>query len=165
MPISMDDVCVHLNLLFIFRHGLGNWNTIWLVYIICFDSHDTVSRDCSRNLLISWRFCDDQVIRNHPSALQMYESRLLELGHITKEDIDSIHNKVSSILNEEFNNSKDYIPNRRDWLSAYWAGFKSPEQISRIRNTGYAVKLSLSSFVSVISRRDLSVTHCACLQC
>ncbi|CAA6654909.1 unnamed protein product [Spirodela intermedia] len=77
-----------------------------------------------------------QVIRNHPSALQMYESGLLELGHITKEDIDGIHNKVSSILNEEFNNSKDNIPNRRDWLSAYWAGFKSPEQISRIRNTG-----------------------------
>uniref|UniRef100_A0A1D1YN04 2-oxoglutarate dehydrogenase, mitochondrial n=2 Tax=Anthurium amnicola TaxID=1678845 RepID=A0A1D1YN04_9ARAE len=77
-----------------------------------------------------------QVIRNHPTALKIYEDTLLESEHIMKEDIDKIHGKVSSILNEEFNNSKDYIPKRRDWLSAYWAGFKSPEQISRVRNTG-----------------------------
>ena len=54
-----------------------------------------------------------------------------------QEDIDKIHKKVLSILNEEFLASKDYVPKRRDWLSAYWTGFKSPEQISRIRNTGY----------------------------
>ncbi|XP_078429347.1 uncharacterized protein LOC144701403 isoform X2 [Wolffia australiana] len=77
-----------------------------------------------------------RVIRNHPSALQIYQNKLLELGHVTKEDIQGMQNKVNSILNEEFNSSKDYVPNRRDWLSAYWAGFKSPEQISRIRNTG-----------------------------
>ncbi|CAL9754312.1 unnamed protein product [Musa acuminata subsp. burmannicoides] len=77
-----------------------------------------------------------QVIRNHPSALEIYQSKLLESGEITKEDIERIHNKVTSILNEEFINSKDYVPKRRDWLSAYWLGFKSPEQISRIRNTG-----------------------------
>ncbi|MQM10934.1 hypothetical protein Taro_043832 [Colocasia esculenta] len=77
-----------------------------------------------------------QVIRNHPSALQIYQKKLLDSGCITKEEIDRIQNKVTSILNEEFNNSKDYVANRRDWLSAYWSGFKSPEQISRIRNTG-----------------------------
>lgn len=58
---------------------------------------------------------------------------------MTKEDIEKINKKVSSILNEEFLASKDYVPKRRDWLSAYWSGFKSPEQISRIRNTGYVV--------------------------
>ncbi|KAM1263351.1 hypothetical protein ACFXTH_028365 [Malus domestica] len=25
---------------------------------------------------------------------------------------------------------------KRDWLASHWSGFKSPEQISRIRNTG-----------------------------
>lgn len=77
-----------------------------------------------------------QVIRNHPSSVEIYQNKLLELGVITKEGIEAIHNKVNSILNEEFINSKDYVTNRRDWLSAYWTGFKSPEQISRIRNTG-----------------------------
>ncbi|GFY83622.1 2-oxoglutarate dehydrogenase, E1 component [Actinidia rufa] len=77
-----------------------------------------------------------KVIRNHPSALEIYEKKLLESGQVTKEDIDRMHNKVNTILNEEFLGSKDYVPKRRDWLSAYWTGYKSPEQISRVRNTG-----------------------------
>ncbi|KAF6166130.1 hypothetical protein GIB67_023840 [Kingdonia uniflora] len=32
--------------------------------------------------------------------------------------------------------SKDYVPKRRDWLAAYWYGFKSPEKILRVQNTG-----------------------------
>ncbi|KAG6578718.1 2-oxoglutarate dehydrogenase, mitochondrial-like [Cucurbita moschata] len=77
-----------------------------------------------------------QVIRNHPSSLEIYRKKLLELEQVTQEDIEKIQSKVNTILNEEFMASKDYLPKRRDWLSAYWAGFKSPEQLSRIRNTG-----------------------------
>ncbi|XP_078181227.1 uncharacterized protein LOC144574989 [Carex rostrata] len=77
-----------------------------------------------------------QVIRNHPSALSIYQKKLLESEQIRKEEVEKLQTKVNTILNEEFENSKDYVPNKRDWLSAYWAGFKSPEQISRIRNTG-----------------------------
>lgn len=77
-----------------------------------------------------------KVIRNHPHALDLYEKQLIEMGQLSKEEIDALHNKVNSILNEEFINSKEYVPNRRDWLAAYWTGFKSPEQLSRIRNTG-----------------------------
>lgn len=76
------------------------------------------------------------MIRNHPSALELYQRKLLELGQITKEEVEKLQTKVNTILNEEFISSKDYVPNKRDWLSAYWAGFKSPEQISRMRNTG-----------------------------
>ncbi|KAF7820480.1 2-oxoglutarate dehydrogenase, mitochondrial-like [Senna tora] len=77
-----------------------------------------------------------KVIRSHPSTLEIYEKKLLELGEVTQEDVDKIHKKITSILNEEFLASKEYVPKRRDWLSAYWSGFKSPEQLSRIRNTG-----------------------------
>ncbi|KAK1418489.1 hypothetical protein QVD17_27634 [Tagetes erecta] len=77
-----------------------------------------------------------KIIRNHPSALEIYQKKLLETGQTTKEDIDRIQNKVTSILNEEFVASKDYVPQKGDWLSAFWSGFKSPEQLSRIRNTG-----------------------------
>lgn len=77
-----------------------------------------------------------KVIRSHPSTLEIYQKKLLETGELTQDDIDKIHKKVTSILNEEFQASKDYIPKRRDWLSAYWLGFKSPEQLSRVRNTG-----------------------------
>ncbi|PKI65780.1 hypothetical protein CRG98_013852 [Punica granatum] len=77
-----------------------------------------------------------KVIRSHPSSLDIYQKKLLESGQVTKEDIDKIQNKVNSILNEEFLASKDYVPKRRDWLSSHWSGFKSPEQLSRVRNTG-----------------------------
>lgn len=77
-----------------------------------------------------------KVIRNHPSALEIYQKKLLESGDVANEDIERIHNKISSILNEEFIASKDYLPKKRDWLSAFWSGYKSPEQLSRIRNTG-----------------------------
>ncbi|KAG9453640.1 hypothetical protein H6P81_006544 [Aristolochia fimbriata] len=77
-----------------------------------------------------------QVIRNHPRALDIYQNQLLQSGQISKEDIEKINHKVNTILNEEYESSKDYVPGKRDWLSAYWAGFKSPQQLSRLRNTG-----------------------------
>ena len=60
--------------------------------------------------------------------MEIYQKKLVESGHVSKEDVDRIKNKVLSILNEEFVASKDYVPQRRAWLSAYWTGFKSPEQ-------------------------------------
>ncbi|KAH9603415.1 hypothetical protein KSS87_022982 [Heliosperma pusillum] len=77
-----------------------------------------------------------KVIRNHPSALEIYKKKVLENGELSKDEIDVIQKKVMTILNEEFEASKDHITSKRDWLSAYWLGFKSPEQLSRIRNTG-----------------------------
>ncbi|KAJ0044327.1 hypothetical protein Pint_06241 [Pistacia integerrima] len=77
-----------------------------------------------------------EVIRNHMSPLEIYKKKLLESGQVTQEDINKIQEKANTILNEEFLASKDYVPKRSDWLSAYWAGFKSPERLSRIRNTG-----------------------------
>ena len=66
---------------------------------------------------------------------------------MTKEGIDKLLNKVNTILNEEFLASKDYVPKRRDWLASHWSGFKSPEQLSRIRNTGY---VCVSNFCQVV---------------
>lgn len=68
-----------------------------------------------------------------------------------KEGITKIHGKVNTILNEEYEKSKENIVRRRDWLGAYWSGFKSPEQISRIRNTGY----DGYCMISVLSAFDL----------
>lgn len=71
--------------------------------------------------------------------MDVYEKQLIASGTMSKEEVDKLHEKVMSILNEEFNSSKDYVPKTRDWLAAFWSGFKSPEQLSRIRNTGYAL--------------------------
>jgi 2-oxoglutarate dehydrogenase E1 component len=69
---------------------------------------------------------------------------------VTEEDIHRIQEKVLSILNEEFLASKDYVPKRRDWLASHWSGFKSPEQLSRVRNTGYAGKLLVLNLVACL---------------
>jgi hypothetical protein len=47
-----------------------------------------------------------KVIRNHPRALDLYENQLIEMGQLSKEEIDALHNKVSSILNEGFINTR-----------------------------------------------------------
>lgn len=77
-----------------------------------------------------------KVIRSHSPALDIYMTRLIEEKHLSQEEVSSLQDNVFKILNEEFNASKDYVPSTRDWLAAYWAGFKGPEQLSRIRNTG-----------------------------
>ncbi|KAL9231630.1 hypothetical protein vseg_006832 [Gypsophila vaccaria] len=77
-----------------------------------------------------------KVIRNHPSTLEIYKKKVLESGELSKEEIDVLQKKVMTILNEEYEASKNHLTNKREWLSAYWLGFKSPEQLSRIRNTG-----------------------------
>ncbi|KAK3123816.1 hypothetical protein QOZ80_8AG0636470 [Eleusine coracana subsp. coracana] len=77
-----------------------------------------------------------QVIKNHPSSLDLYEQKLQETGQISRQQLQRIHDKVNNILNEELAKSKDYVPDKRDWLSANWSAFKPPEQNSPARDTG-----------------------------
>ncbi|XP_054785340.1 uncharacterized protein LOC129291823 isoform X1 [Prosopis cineraria] len=77
-----------------------------------------------------------KVIKNQPTALEIYEKKLLNLGVVEKEEIDVLYSKINTTLNGEFLASKDHVPDRRDWLSANWSGIKSPDQLSPIRNTG-----------------------------
>ena len=78
------------------------------------------------------------MIKNHETSLELYKKQLLASGQLTASEVGAMEDRIYQILNEEYTNSKDYVPSTRDWLAAYWAGFKSPEQLSRIKNTGYA---------------------------
>ncbi|GMN57272.1 hypothetical protein TIFTF001_026374 [Ficus carica] len=100
-----------------------------------------------------------EVIRNHPSALQIYQNKLLESGQVTREEIDIIHEKINSILNGESLVSKDYVPQRRDWLASHWTGFKSPEQISRVRNIGVKPEILKSVGKAITSLPDNFKPH------
>ncbi|GJP55325.1 hypothetical protein CLOM_g14297 [Closterium sp. NIES-68] len=77
-----------------------------------------------------------KVIRNHPPPLEIYKQQLVQREHMSEEEIAEQESRIDAILNDEFAASKEYVPSTRDWLAAYWSGFKSPEQLSRIRNTG-----------------------------
>lgn len=77
-----------------------------------------------------------QVIKSHPNSLAIYEKKLIENGLLANGEIEKMKAKVIGILNSEFESSKNYVPKKRDWLAAFWAGFKGPEQLSKLRNTG-----------------------------
>ncbi|KAL2643867.1 hypothetical protein R1flu_011454 [Riccia fluitans] len=77
-----------------------------------------------------------QVIKSHKPSLDSYIEKLTREGEISADKIKSMQDRVMSMINDEFNQSKTYVPKKRDWLAAFWAGFKGPEQLSRVRNTG-----------------------------
>lgn len=76
-------------------------------------------------------------------------TRLIEEKHLSQEEVSGLQDNVFKILNEEFNNSKEYVPSTRDWLAAYWQGFKGPQQLSRIRNTGYALIILIENLYQI----------------
>ncbi|KAI3434698.1 hypothetical protein D9Q98_002760 [Chlorella vulgaris] len=82
-----------------------------------------------------------QAIKRHKNALQVYQDTLLKDGDISKEQIRAIADKVQQSLHDAFEGAKAYKPKKGDWLSSYWAGFMSPHQTSRIRNTGVPIEL------------------------
>lgn len=57
--------------------------------------------------------------------------------------VDELKKGCLQVLSQEFEAAKDYVPQAGEWLSEKWAGFLSPAQRSRIRNTGPAAWAAL----------------------
>jgi len=79
-------------------------------------------------------------ILKHQDTVAVYEQQLLSEG-IAAEEINTIKALVSKTLDSEFEASKTYVSQQNDWLSSKWAGFLSPLQRSRIRETGVDLAL------------------------
>lgn len=85
-----------------------------------------------------------QEVKKHPNAHMQYVNKLLSEGTVTDAEVRDVHNRVQTILQEEFDAAKDYRPSEDEWLSNVWEGFKSPAQLSRIRNTGASFSAPMS---------------------
>jgi 2-oxoglutarate dehydrogenase E1 component len=108
------------------------WHTDVVVDIVCY-------RRFGHNEIDEPMFTQPNMykkIKDHPNAHQLYEQKLVSEGTISAEQAKSIKDNVTSILQREFEASKEYVPSAKDWLSSYWSGFMSPHQKARIRNTG-----------------------------
>ena len=77
-----------------------------------------------------------KAIKKHRSALDIYRERLVSEGSLTKEEVKKVTDDCAALLNTAYEEGKTYVHRDRDWLSSHWEGFKGPDQISRIRNTG-----------------------------
>lgn len=80
-----------------------------------------------------------KVIEKHPNVMEIYGKKLLDEGVLSQQEVDEIYQHVQQGLEEGFAASKDYTAKDSDWLSSKWKGFKSPEQMARIKHTGVAI--------------------------
>lgn len=63
-------------------------------------------------------------------ALQRYEEKLLAEKTFTKDDIEEHKKWVWDMLSKSFEESKNYQPSSKEWLTSAWHGFKSPKELA-----------------------------------
>ncbi|MCX8000590.1 MAG: thiamine pyrophosphate-dependent enzyme, partial [Leptospiraceae bacterium] len=63
------------------------------------------------------------VIKNHPSTVQIYEKQLIESGEVKAEELETIKTEVKQWLEESFNETKDKdIKMQVDTMGGIWTG-------------------------------------------
>ncbi len=62
-----------------------------------------------------------KTIKTHKTTLQLYTDRLIKDGLIPEGEIEDMKTAFQAELNEEFEASKDYKPNKADWLDGRWS--------------------------------------------
>ena len=73
-------------------------------------------------------------IADHPSAVEIYGKRLVDEGVLTREQVDAEIAAFRQELEEDFEASKTFKPNKADWLEGAWTGF---EVASGDKRSGY----------------------------
>jgi 2-oxoglutarate dehydrogenase E1 component len=66
-------------------------------------------------------------IADHPTTFQIYADKLIGEGLITKADVDDLRAEWRKRLEDAFEASSTYRPNKADWLDGAWAGLKAAE--------------------------------------
>ena len=85
-----------------------------------------------------------KVIKGHRNAHQQFADKLVREGSASAEEVAAVQARVQGLLESAFEKSKQADAAKkpdtdaREWLKegSQWGGFKAPEQLSRIRNTG-----------------------------
>jgi 2-oxoglutarate dehydrogenase E1 component len=67
-------------------------------------------------------------IKGHKTTLQLYTERLVKDGLIPEGEIEDMKALFQAHLNTEFEVSKDYRPNKADWLDGRWSGIGKHEE-------------------------------------
>ncbi len=75
-------------------------------------------------------------IASHKDTLELYAQRLVKEGVATKDELSLICSSVQNGYEKEFKQAEAWKSYTDDWLSSKWKNFKSPRQLSRVRQTG-----------------------------
>jgi len=63
-----------------------------------------------------------KAIAEHPTVRRLYANQLIAEGILTEEKVAEIQTKVRAKLDEDFEASTSYKPNKADWLEGKWQG-------------------------------------------
>ncbi|KNE63048.1 oxoglutarate dehydrogenase (succinyl-transferring), E1 component [Allomyces macrogynus ATCC 38327] len=81
-----------------------------------------------------------QIINKQKPVLETYIEQLLAEGTFTAAEIEAMKQRVWTMLEESYTQSKDYQPTPKDWVSSSWHGFMSPKELASLtvapRDTG-----------------------------
>jgi 2-oxoglutarate dehydrogenase E1 component len=67
-----------------------------------------------------------QVVRKHPSTLELYGQKLVAEGAVTEAEVEGMKAAFRSKLDGEFETAQGYRPNKADWLDGRWSGPARP---------------------------------------
>ena len=63
-----------------------------------------------------------KAIANHPTVRQLYANQLVAEGVLTEDQVAEIQDRVRKQLDQDFEASTSYKPNKADWLEGKWQG-------------------------------------------
>ena len=66
-------------------------------------------------------------IKDHPSTREIYATRLIEDGVMTRDEADAMVGAMQDRLEADFVAADSYKPNKADWLEGVWSGFGRPK--------------------------------------
>lgn len=81
-----------------------------------------------------------KAIRSQRTTLDLYAERLIGEGVVSKAEVDEDKARFQALLEEEFEASATYRPNKADWLDGRWAGFESSEGEYQRGRTGVLIE-------------------------
>jgi 2-oxoglutarate dehydrogenase E1 component len=70
-------------------------------------------------------------VKDQPTTLAIYAERLTKEGVVTAEEVEGWIGDFNAFLDREFEQGKDYRPNKADWLDGVWSGFTLPADDDR----------------------------------
>ena len=137
--VNGDDVEAVARVMELATEWRQRWKTDVVVDIVCYRKygHNEIDEPMFTQPLMYKK------IKQQTSAHDQYAAKLVAEGSMTPEEIAAVRESVSSTLDRAFEESKDYVPQPRDWLASHWKGFKGPDQLSKIKQTGVKMETLL----------------------
>ncbi|XRB17367.1 2-oxoglutarate dehydrogenase E1 component [Pseudoscourfieldia marina] len=82
-----------------------------------------------------------QAIAKHPLVTETFARQLVKIGLVTDDEVEEMKARIFRLLDAELQASKTHVSVAREWLASLWEGFKSPDSLSKIRNTGVPIEI------------------------